>query len=167
MAEPIELPDFPGYRVTENGQILGKTAKTSVHGLKPKINKRTGYREVHLVHTDGSKETKSVHVLVCIVFHGERPDSDAHAAHIDGDKSNNSARNIIWKSPSENQMDRFLHGTDCSGEKNYNSRITAAEVMAMRAERSEGWTYKQIGANYGISAGYARKIIIGEKRRNG
>jgi hypothetical protein len=85
---------------------------------------------------DGAAKTRRVNVLVCAAFHGPRPTDDLQACHNNGNKNDNRAANLRWDTAKANQADRVQHGTALAGEDIGSSRLTKADVEAIRASRT-------------------------------
>ena len=101
------VPDFPGYEVSDDGQVKSWKRGT-VRILRPNAD-RAGYPYVCL-RRDGVTYTRKIHVLVALAFHGPRPFADAHIRHLDGDPANKTPANLRYGTASENQYDKVAHG---------------------------------------------------------
>jgi flavin-binding protein dodecin len=91
----------------------------------------------------------SVHTLVLTAFIGHRP-AGFQAAHRDGDRANNSLDNLEWASPVDNNADKRRHGTLLHGEAIASSRLTHADVEAIRAARRDGAAVASLAVRYGV-----------------
>ena len=101
------LPDFPGWFVTVEGEVMRPADADGTWRRAPKASPSdSGYARVTL---DGKKVR--VHRLVLFAFRGPPPTSRHHGAHLDGDKANNRLDNLAWKTPEENEGDKKAHGT--------------------------------------------------------
>lgn len=156
---------FPDYSVSSHGRVKRTTPNRygliSHRPLMPVLGNH-GYLTVSL-HKETQQFCKTIHSIVCHVFHGQKPSAKHHAAHIDGNKQNNLASNLAWKTPSQNSMDQHLHGTmrtgpdhhalympECMprGQSHGNAKLTDASVIQIRNDcRSQ----KLIAADHGIS----------------
>lgn len=157
------IPHWPLYEASETGIIrnakTGRVIKTRLgHGIKYLIvDLHTGKRWG--LSSSTGQTTHLVHVLVCSAFHGERP-SGMDVAHGDGNHQNNAASNLRWATRSDNMRDKSKHGTERRGEARFGAKLTADQVLAIRADpRPE----KPIAADYGISTGTVGKIRRREK----
>ena len=110
------IPGYPSYQASSAGRIrrrAGTPRCLSDRILAPKTRQaRPGflpYRDVALSE-GGVVKTETVHKLVCLAFHGDRPSAAHEVAHKDGDPANNEATNIRWATVSENKSDYVLHG---------------------------------------------------------
>ena len=121
--KPID--GFPGYHVSDQGRITGKSGRI----LRQQTTWK-GYLRVCL-HSNGRKAYATVHSLVLSAFSGPRQ-TGMHGCHIDGNKLNNQLSNLKWASPSENYDDKRRHGTAQEGEAHGRSKLTAAQVSEIR-----------------------------------
>jgi len=148
----IECSD---YEVSDHGRVrlvIDKRKYKRGHILSPCPN-RNGYPVVGLT-IDGKRKKLAVHRLVLGAFVGPRPEGK-ECAHWDGNPANNNLSNLRWATPAENTEDKIRHGNIYNGHR----KFTADDVLAMRAMRAAGRTYKDIMAEYGISKGNLSAII--------
>lgn len=86
-----EIPGFPGYYVSEEGQIYSNRSKRL---LVPSIN-GSGYLNVRLTPPNGKTKTLGVHRVICMTFKPYQGDfSKLIVNHIDGNKLNNRKENL-------------------------------------------------------------------------
>jgi hypothetical protein len=153
-AEWREHPRFPGYCVSDIGQVRGLKgwilAPETITG---------GYQRVRL--SDGKKHL--IHLLVAEVFIGPRPDGH-QINHKDGVTSNNAVTNLEYTTPAAN----VRHSLDVLGRKrargsrNGASRLNEAQVKEMRAAFAAGGiTRTALAAKYGVSRSTVGRIICG------
>lgn len=125
-----EIPDFPGYRVGDDGTIWrawvncrwGRRLTDRWRLMKLGVQKsRTPgrrYRYVNLTPAEGGKyRTFRVHRLVLLAFVGPCPEG-MEARHEDGDPSNNRLDNLAWGTPAENRADNRRLGRYTSTPRN-------------------------------------------------
>jgi len=102
-----EIPDYPNYRVSNEGRVMRVEGKDSLgrHKARRILSEQPGggregnYMRVGLCRK-GSRRTFNVHILVAMAWlDGENLGS---VDHIDEDTSNNSARNLRWMGLSDN-----------------------------------------------------------------
>lgn len=74
------------------------------------------------------------HRIVCLTFHGEPPSPKYHAAHANDIKHDNRAENLRWATAKENAADRKINGRQVMGERVHCGKLTAEQVLAIRAE---------------------------------
>ena len=90
------------------------------------------------------------HRLAWQLFHGREMKSEAHAAHLPlvcHDKACVNPLHIREATPTENASDKLLDGTVSRGERQGCSKLTAAEVLAIRADTRPQTT---IAKDYGV-----------------
>ena len=165
------IPGFPGYEVTRGGRVRSVDRKVvdrlgrprSLRGReRVQATNRHGYPVVGLRLGCRAKMVP-VHALVLCTFVGPRPPGH-HASHVDGDKSNNDAKNLVWETPSENEARKVTHGTSARGEHNHASKLTAADVVAIRealmnAPRKYG-SGSAIARQYGVTRYLVSRIRL-------
>lgn len=121
----LSIADSPSYEVSNLGNVR--------RGLKLKkpITDKQGYLAVTLwINNKPIKRT--VARLVATAFIGERQ-SNQVVRHIDGNKQNNSVINLQYGTAKENEADKKLHGTHLEGERHPQAKLTAAQVVEIRA----------------------------------
>ena len=106
----------------------------------------TGYFTVRLG-KEGKQKTHYVHALILTAFRGPRPDG-YQCCHNDGNPLNNRLSNLRWDTRLGNCADRKLHGTVAKGEKHGASKLTEAEVRAIRADSRH---HTIVAKDYGVS----------------
>jgi len=154
------IPEFPGHRVSSHGRVAG------IHGLiKPGMNTK-GYPHVGFWGFD-KKITIRLNVLVCRIFHGERPTPLHQAAHWDGVRTNCAASNLRWATLIENREDMKRHGTWQAGEKHKSAKTTNAVALKIRQRYQadkvntkvpKGW-YDAITTEFNLSRSVVRDIV--------
>ena len=166
----MPVPDYEGlYSVSSMGRIRSELrVVVSEGGKRQSVRKRITAPAVkergHLSVMLYGKWRRRLHVhrLVALVFIGPPPTALHEVAHRDGDPSNNSVSNLRWATRAENHADKLLHGTHNRGERHPLSKVSDAQVVAIR---SSSETTKRIAADYGICPGHAWALKNG-KRRN-
>lgn len=132
--------------------------------MKPKILKSfltAGYPSVALCR-HGNQRTEYIHRLVCEAFNGAAPTSLHEVAHGDGDKSNSSPDNLRWATRQSNLADKVAHGTQLRGDKLWFTKVSDANAIAVRQDRSK--TCAQWAAVLGVSASLISSIRRGKRR---
>ena len=110
MKEWKDIPGFPIYEISSDGEIRNKKRQSI---LKGQINKKSGYVQYILYCFDEQhnkcKKGINVHRLVAKLF---LPDfnEELDVNHIDGNKQNNSVSNLEMVSRSENLKHSFRLG---------------------------------------------------------
>lgn len=109
MTEWLDIPSFPGYLVSDDGQVCSR------RGILSQFVDACGYYRLGL-YRDGKRVNCRVHVLVADAFLGPRP-VGAVIRHLDGNHQNNSPVNLQWGTQSENVRDAVNHGTQANIRK--------------------------------------------------
>lgn len=109
---------------------------------------RSGYPSVCL-YLDGKGTTHLVHRLVAEAFIGTVPDG-MMVCHADGSRWNNRVDNLRIDTPANNSADMGRHGTLLLGEKNHLSKLTEADVRAIRA-LAGAMSQRQLGDRFGVT----------------
>lgn len=99
---------------------------------------------------------------MCILAHGEPPSDRHEAAHRCGNSGCVNPRHLRWDTAKGNQADRLIHGTHNLGERNGKTRLTEAEVAAIRSSTE---THRTVAERYGMSYGGISKIRRGVRWR--
>jgi hypothetical protein len=60
----------------------------------------------------------------------------------------------------QNIADRDARGRTARGEAASKAKLTAPQVVSLRADRDAGLSYRRLGAKYGISSAAARSIAL-------
>ena len=104
-----EIKGFPGYFVTENGDVYSSDYSHTgkMKKLRP-IKKTTGYYSVWLC-KNGCRINKLLHRIVAETFI-PNPENKKTVNHKNGIKSDNRMCNLEWNSYSENLLHAFKTG---------------------------------------------------------
>lgn len=108
------------------------------------------------------------HRMVLEISSGPAPSDNHEAAHAPEVCHNPSCinpRHLRWATVKENSRDRFLDGTDPSGERGGNSKLTEADVTAIRIAFSEGQKIADIARKHAVTYQNVRSIVIGKTWR--
>lgn len=150
------IPGYEGfYSASNHGRVksLARYVKHSRGGkllVKGRIlatqSDRNGYLSVTLW-KDGKSKRHLINRLVLTVFVGPPADPRLHAMHRDSNNINNNLQNLHWGTAKENYADKVKQGTDQKGERHGMSKLTTADVLAIRASSETG---PVLGARYGI-----------------
>lgn len=159
-----EIAEFPGYFVSEDGNIwsqrhthgyLGKTWKR----LKPGSD-RTGHYYICL-YRDYCKIYRYVHDLVLESFIGPRPEGMQGCHFPDRSPSNNHITNLRWGTAAENAADKSIHGTLLKGEMHGNAKLNNALVLEIRRLRTAGMSLAVISREMKISRTQVHNVVSG------
>lgn len=101
-----------------------------------------------------------VHRLACEIVHGEPPTAIHEAAHLCGNGHLGccNPRHVRWATPSENQADRISHGTAARGKRNSSTKLSASQVLRIRALRGR-MTISEMAHHFGVSRGCITGIL--------
>ena len=105
-----EWRSVPGYEGRYEVSNLGEVRSYATGRLRVVVAPvaKNGYRYAFLTQ-DGKRVGRTVHQLVCLAFHGPRPDG-MQVRHLDGNKLNNHLDNLLYGTPSENSYDTVRQG---------------------------------------------------------
>jgi hypothetical protein len=130
------IDGWPGYRVGDDGSIWsrkrGRWGNGEWRELKLHVTQGSGYYYVVLSRRDPALTKRFyVHHLVLRGFVGLCP-RGADACHGNGIRTDNNLPNLRWGSRAENVADARKHGTIARGERSGASKLTEADVRAIR-----------------------------------
>ncbi len=103
---------------------------------------------------------RGVHCLMLEAFVGPCP-AGMQGAHNDGKPHRNILSNLRWDTPLGNAADKYRHGTIQFGAKNPLAKLTSSQVRKIRRMRKRKATYKEIGAQFDVTAANICSIIKG------
>lgn len=126
------VPGRPGYEVSNLGRVKsldrwvnsGKGKRFHVGRILRNNIGNHGYFQ--------AGDLGPVHILMMLAFHGE-PLKGYEVAHNDGVRLNNVLSNLRYDTRVGNFADTLKHGTRSRGERNGQSKLTEAEVTAIRS----------------------------------
>lgn len=104
---------------------------------------------------DGQTFQVRLHRLVLEAFAGPCP-AGMEGCHNDGNPRNNALSNLRWDTPLANQLDSVRHGTKARpplhfGEAHPNSRLTDAEVEAIKSHQARRGLHAQLAREFNVS----------------
>lgn len=140
-------PEDPRYEVSSLGRV-----RSHVRGA-PRFLRPGTLKDGYLGVTLGRNQYR-VHRLVLSAFVGPCP-TGMVARHLDGDPSNNVLSNLAWGTQAENWDDKRAHGTATVGERVNTSKLTAADVRAVRASALPN---RDLADTYGVTLSTIRHI---------
>lgn len=174
------IPGFPDYEVSDQGIVRRAVAHPrrpndypagyvmAVWTTKRKVARKDGhvtdlsYLAVTLTDRErGTKKHLLVHRAVAYAFIGPQPSPKHQIAHRDGDRTNNRASNLRWATGIENQDDRIVHGTSNRGSRHGMSKLTEADVRAIRARGAAGERACDIARDYPINSDSTAALLRG------
>lgn len=165
------IPGYEGlYEVSGQGEVrsLDRVVRYP-HGkpdrlFKGKVLKQCLNVNKHYYGVRLSKQGKTklwlIHQLVAMAFLGERPEGMV-ICHGASGKLCNTVQNLSYDTPAKNSFDQWRDGTKLYGEKCPNSKLTAAQVKAIKKEYSSGARNKDLAIKYGVSPSRICDIIKG------
>lgn len=154
------LPEFPGYRVGDDGSVWScrspRRLNEEWHQLRPQA--RRGYPRVGLWR-DGALHWRSVHTLVLTSFVGPRPDG-MEGCHRDNNRQNNALDNLRWDTPKGNQVDSDHKRRRGSVHKD--AKLSETDIPKIRARVAAGESRRKVGRDLGVSHTVINAIVRGE-----
>lgn len=161
----LDILDFPGYRVGEDGSVWSNRVfakrqppEGSWHQLKPVL--RRGYARVSL-RRDGKHHWRSVHSIVLESFIGPCPNG-YECCHGPGGRLDNHLANLRWDSRLENGRDQLRHGTAAIGEKKHDAKLSARDIPVIREMLKSGHSRRNIAQVFSVSHAVINGIAWGK-----
>lgn len=161
-----DIPDFPGYRVGDDGSVWSQRSLNGKGGFtrwrkKDYKPNKFGYIRVSLMR-DAKLHLIGIHRLVLLAFVGPCP-KGMQACHNNGKPTDNRLENLRWDTPKGNQLDRVIHGTHMAGEKNGRAKLSDDDVISIRRIYSSGERTKtQLSEQFGVTSTMIRYIVKGD-----
>lgn len=165
--EYVQIPDFPAYRVCNQGFIETRWRTGPFYNgfevldiwKKVKNKERPeGYINVDLRDGRGKSRRTYVHILVAELFVGQKPFKGACVRHLDGNARNNNFSNLAWGTYAQNENDKKAHGT---WEARYTGKLTDNQRQQIRDRISKGERQSSIAEEYGVSRPTITRLING------
>jgi len=143
------IPGFPGYFVTENGEVSHSATDKwhKARSVKQKTDTR-GYKTVSL-RRNGKSYTRLVHRLILEAFIGE-PMPGEIGRHLDGHKDHNYLTNLKWGTHQDNMNDVRVSGM-MKGENNPSHKLTRKKVDQILKARRDGLSQRKTAKKFGVS----------------
>ncbi len=157
------------YEISASGDVkrLRRARGARVGAILRPVTDPNGYVRV-CVCTDRVPQSFWVHRLVAEAFIGDCP-RGMQVNHRDGNKTNNHRSNLEYVTPSENQQHAMRMGLrkpengSRPGELNGSSKLTANQVLRMRALRAEeGIGLNELALRFGVSKATAWRVVTGK-----
>lgn len=170
--EGVVLKSIPGvdsakYMAGSDGHIYSYSrARTNARRPCPfRLSAFVGegkYPHVSII-DNGKQRNKSVHVLICLSFHGPKPTSTHEVRHLDGNKKNSSPDNLAWGTPAENEADKRRHGTAAIGSKQGIAKLNEEAVRILRIAIPRGlWNARDAAQVFGVDASTINRVARGD-----
>lgn len=155
------VPDFPDYRVGDDGTVWtqkspsGQGAKIPWRLMKPWPNKH-GYLCVTI--TNGIRRMAArVHALVLLAFVGPRPDG-MESLHGPTGQKDNCLENLKYGTRKDNAADTLRDGTRLMGEKHPMHKLTRENVESIRKPLTRSRTQRWLADHFNVSFSTIRAI---------
>lgn len=145
-----EVSDAGRVRNARTGRVLRRYLGTH------------GYLHVCLPRNEGGQRTIKVHTLVLDAFVGARP-AGFEASHLNHDRVDNRLVNLRWETHAQN-MERSAASGRLSpppptrGESHRDAKLTAADVVEIRAAHAAGCGYRSLARRYGVNRTTIRRV---------
>lgn len=149
-----EIKDFPGYYVSDQGQVYSDKVKRL---LKGSIS-QNGYKTVMLC-KHGKLKLFSVHQLVAKAFI-PNPENKDVVNHKDGVKQNNSVENLEWVTQPENNY----HARETGLIKD--AVLESDKNKARKLYETGNYSQKDLAEMFSVSVPAMHKILKGVKKRH-
>lgn len=146
-----DIPNFPDYKITEDGDIYSYKWGWNGRLLKKSFNKAYGYYSKQLVGKDGNKVHCLIHRLVAMTYKSLPDYTDLEVNHIDGNKLNNHISNLEWVTKSRNIKHAFELGLNSSkGEDNGRHILKESDVLDIYDLLSKGVDMVSIANKFNV-----------------
>jgi hypothetical protein len=160
-----DVPDFPGYRVGDDGSVWGRLSLNGIGPMKDDWRRLSpgNCRGYHLygLQRGGRRYNRTAHRLVLEAFVGPRPPG-TECCHGDGNRGNNALANLRWDTRKSNHADALRHGTHPRGEGHGNATMTEADVEAVAVLLAEGFSRTEVALQTGVDLGTVSRIALGK-----
>lgn len=158
----LPIPGCPGYEASDQGNVR---SQTRVLAAGPhSTGKGKVYRRV-VLRVAGRDRHFRVAGLVLSAHVGPRPGGQ-QARHLNDDSLDDTLGNLAWGTPLENSADAIRNGSTRPGERHHNARLTASDVLAIRASWSGGSSIASLARQYGVHYQHMFKIVHRKKWRD-
>jgi hypothetical protein len=149
------------YAVSSDGEVMsiGRGCGRGFGKILKQIVTQYGYRAVSIANHPTIIRCL-VHRLVVESFNGPIP-AGLEVNHIDFDRANNRVDNLEIVTGRANKEHTKRHGRQQHGEGHYNSRLTAADVVAIRGAAAGDESFRSIAKRHGVTHEAIRKIVRG------
>lgn len=120
MEEWRDIPGSPDYQASSEGRVrsldrmveYAASRKSAAYSMLRKgcVLKAAPNTHGYLTVVLGRGNTRSVHELVTLAFHGPKPEHCRDVRHLNHDKLNNTPANLQWGTRGENLRDDYRDG---------------------------------------------------------
>lgn len=165
----MEYRQIPGYRddylAGSDGHIY-RLKDGSYRKLVGRPGSNRKYLTLWSYPKEGKRKTRSVHVLICLAYHGVKPTPTSTASHLNGDGWDNRPENLIWESQAKNLSRKNEHGTHDRGLNNSRSVLTPETLKLVKKYLEDGRTHQSIADELGVSRPVITRVNTGERYRD-
>lgn len=154
--EVREVPSWPMYVISRCGRVFVQRAGMWCELRQRQRRVKSRYLCVTLCGTQ-----QDVHRLVLMAWEGQPTRDRPWALHRDGDPTHNDLSNLYWGTPQDNADDRTRHGRTLRGESHPSSKLTRAEVAALRLRALAGESLSGLAEVYGVSVSSVWRAVRG------
>ena len=148
-----DIPGFPGYQVTRNGIVRGRSGRL----MRPTVSSSGHlYALIRLKGRASQPRKLWLHRAVLLAFFGPCP-RGFEARHLDGDRSNNGLPNLIWGSRHHQRQDDRRNSVQ-RGRPQMLTEQTAAEIRQLNGTVSS----RSAGRRFGVSHTVVLRIWRGK-----
>jgi hypothetical protein len=168
MEEWRAVPGYEGfYDVSSEGRVRslprvvrsGRGWTTTIHDKILRERRTNGYVGVNLCR-DGQRTMTAVHRVVGFAFLGLTASMQVN--HLNGVKTDNRVENLEVVTSQENIAHACRTGLrDLRGTKNHKARLSAADVLTIRARLANGESQSAIARDYPVKVACIAKIERG------
>ena len=156
--------EFPGYFVSNLGNLLGRSGKP----VKQQVNEKGYY--VYAMYPNGRKggcKCVKIHKLVAKAFI-PNPENKPQVNHIDGNKLNNNVENLEWCTNQENVIHAYKTGLAKArkGADNPNSKLTKEDAKWIREHykpNDEVFGARPLSRKFGVA--HSQIVRIAQKKK--
>jgi HNH endonuclease len=155
----LPIPDFPGYRVGDDGSVWSswKLVYGGILGASSEITDEWhqlstycgNYHPSVVLVRNRQPHTKTVHVIVLETFTQPRR-SGLVCRHKNGIGTDCRLENLEWGTPAENEADKIRHGTDGKGERIHCHVLVASQIPGIRLRLAAGESNSSIARDLGL-----------------
>lgn len=114
------------------------------------VEDKDGYPRVGLYQPGQKCKLVPVHRLVALAF-VPNPKGLPHVDHLDSNRANATASNLAWVTNAENTSRSTSRGRMKRGHEVNTARLTAEQVLAIRARAAQGVRFTWLAAEFGVS----------------
>lgn len=167
----VALLPIPGidrkYAAGSDGNIYCYS-EARVNARKPKPFRLAsalgseGYPFVAIIE-QSRKRSKSVHVLICMAYHGPKPSDTHEVRHGDGSRTNTLPSNLSWGTPAQNEADKRRHGTVAEGSRHGIAKLNEEAVRILRIAIPQGlWNAIDAAKVFDVDPSVIRAAVSGK-----